>query len=299
MRMTIAWILMAVTTVSYAAPPDWLSVNRFSWNGFGLSYAYLLFALVLASAVYSVSRWKLILSPGGATVHYSAGVMIICLMYGTATVLENRLLASSATMPFEALPTIIFLAIAHYYAYEKQEPARILFAMCLLMGFLIAGLVGLQMDLFQARAGQWLAGGGGTAMLCYIIIRSVSTKWSFLRAKSIYISSKEQEPDARIPAGPALTLAHWVSLAVLCLVVAVIAQMIKSSGPANMLFNDVLADWLTILLLTVIVSYSAAGLYWLQNRKWLPELDRLIWVVGLLVSFGEIYGRYLAHQVAT
>ncbi len=289
---------MIATTASYAAAPDWLGGSQFSWDGFGLSYAYLLFALVLASAVYSISRWKLILSPGAATHHYSAGIIIICLMYGTATVLENRLLATSATMPLEALPTVIFLAIAHYYAYEKQEPAKILFAICLLLGFLIAAVVGLQMDMFQARMGQWLASIGGTVLLLYVMMRSVSTKWSFLRAKSIYISSKEQESDTRIPSGPALTLAHWVGLAVLCLVVAIIAQTIKGSGPGDLLLNDVFADWLTVLLLTVIVSYGAAGLYWLQNRKWLPELDRLIWVVSLLVSFGEIYGKYLAHQVA-
>ncbi len=298
MRITIAWILMTVTTASYAAAPDWLGGSRFSWDGLGLSYAFLLFALVLASAIYSVSRWKLILSPGTATHHYSAGIMIICLIYGTATVLENRLLGTSVTLPLEALPTIIFLAIAHYYAYEKQEPAKILFAICLLFGFLIAGVTGLQMDMFQARTGQWLAAIGGTAFLVYVMVRSVSTKWSFLRAKSIYISSKEQESDTRVPSGPALTLAHWVGLAVLCLVVAIIAQIVKGSGAGDLLFNDVIADWLTVLLLTVFVSYTAAGLYWLQNRKWLPELDRLIWVVGLLVSFGEIYGKYLAYQIA-
>ncbi len=269
----------------------------FSWDAFGVGYAYFIASAVVAGLLYMFFRWQIVLNPGAVTRRYSVAIQVIGLLYVIAAILGNRITGVSAySLPYESLPLMGFVIIVHYLAHREQQPAVLIFALSLVISIFMVGFVSLSMGWLDIRPAQWVIGAVCAGLVGYTLVQCARTKKSYVGRANVArkVTIKGAIPDVRAW----LSLEQWVGLAVASLVVATIAQMLGGSSLLELPATDILVHALAVLGATLIIGIVYTGLHWLLTRSVGGDLVWVVWIVWILVAFASAYGMFLTGKSA-
>lgn len=287
---------MAVATSSSFEPAEWagLAARGIDAPGLAGAYLFLLVSLVVATAIFTTLRARLVVSPNRASRSYGlyAGVLIVTVM--VATGLENELVGGEPGLPYVLAPQLLLLLVIHSWVYYRSEPWIFCLGFSGLGGTLCALVIWLtQTDSPQAVQIVCMVLMG--LLLSYAAWGSISTRSAFFKAKSIYLESKEEAYDETKPQIPWLGLHQWVGLVGASVGLAVTNQLIAGSALAAIPALGVV-QWAGLLLgITLAVAAIPAASYWLARHRWMPELTRFVWVIWIVVGFALTYGNYLTR----
>jgi hypothetical protein len=274
--------------------PEILAARGIHLAALGGAYLLLLANVFAAIALFMCARAYLVVSPNRAAQRYGLYVVIVLTALSLATVLENELVPQGqSTLQYTVLPQLILLLIVHLWIYYRQEPWLVTVGAATTAGAVVViGIAWLVTDI--VRRPHWLSGLLLIGMLGYLWRYSISTKRGFMKARSIYIESKEHDDRRRArPQTPWLGLPQWVALAGASLLVATLNAVLGGAGLAEVPAVDVLIASLLLLAATSAVCAIPAATYWLAHRRWMPELTRFVWLIWLVVGFAFTYSNYL------
>jgi hypothetical protein len=276
-----------------ALDPTVLQSRGIDLTTLGAAYLALLGNLVLAIAGFVAARSYLVITPNRASRDYGIYVAVLLSTLLIATALENELLPQDfVTLQYVAVPHLALLLLIHLWIAFRQEPWLIALGGASAAGAVIvvaaAAMIG-----GQARPAHWLALGLFLVLIAFLWFKSVSTKRGFLRARSIYVASKERPDPAVAPQKPWLGLPQWVALIAASVSLAALNSILRGSALLQIPAVQVLVESAVVLTATALVCAVPAVSYWLARRAWMPELTRFVWLVWLVVGFAFTYGNYL------
>jgi hypothetical protein len=272
-----------------------LSARGVGFASLGAAYLALLLNVSLAAAGYVAARAHLVISPNRAARDYGMYVTAVLVTLLIATVLENELLPSPAgVLQYVAAPHLLLLLLVHLAICYRQEPWLIALGAAALGGALLTAAL-LALGTSSVRAAHGFAGAALAALLALLAVKSISTKRGFIRAKSIYISSKETLDAAATPQKPWLGLPHWLGLAAGSALLAAANSVLGGARVAEIPALEVAFQAGLLLAATALLCAVPAGTYWLARRNWMPDLTRFAWLVWLVVGFAFTYGNYLSR----
>lgn len=263
-------------------------------DSLGNAYLVLLGSIVLTLALFASIRIYLVVTPNRQARDYGLYIVTVLVALIIAATLENQIAPREiSTIGYALFPQLILLAAIHYWIYQDPQPWLITLGASAIAGSTLTAVPAalLQQDI---RSVHWLAVALLVALLAFLVVCSISTKRGFLRARSIYVESKERTSTAARPQRPWLGLPQWVFLAVASLALAMVNATLAGSGIGDVPALSVLIQSLVLLAITVSVSAVPAGTYWLAHRHWMPELTRFVWLVWLVVGFAFCYGNFLS-----
>jgi hypothetical protein len=131
------------------------------------------------------------------------------------------------------------------------------------------------------------------ALLGFLWWKAVSTQRAFVKARSIYLSSKESHGGAAAPQKPWLGLAQWVALIGASLGLGVANALLRGRGLEQVPALEVAAASGLVLAVTALLCAVPAIGYWVTRKAWMPELTRFVWLAWIVVGFALTYGNYL------
>lgn len=259
----------------------------------GTAYLALLLNLLIAIALFLVSRAKLVITPNRAAKHYGQYVVVVIVSLLLATGLENAILpVETPTLQFAAVPHLVLILITHLWIFYRQEPWLVALGAASILGAgIVVAIFALVSDLIHPA--HWLGAGLLYALLGYLWFYSISTKRGFISAQSIYIESKEERSEPPIAQKPWLGWPQWIALVTASIVLAGVNSMLRGVDLAAIPALQVLIESSFLLGTTVLVCAIPATTYWLTHKHWMPELTRFAWLVWLVVGFAFTYGNFL------
>lgn len=259
----------------------------------GVAYLALLLNLLVAIALFLVSRVTLVVTPNRAAKHYGQYVVVVIVSLLLATGLENALLpVATPTLKFAAVPHLVLILVAHLWIFYRQEPWLVALGAASIAGAgVVVAILALISDLIHPA--HWLGTGLLYALLGYLWFYSISTKRGFISAQSIYIETKEERAEAPLAQKPWLGWPQWIALVVASVVLAGINSMLRGLDLAEIPALQVLVESAFLLGATALVCAVPATTYWLAHKHWMPELTRFAWLVWLVVGFSFTYGNFL------
>jgi hypothetical protein len=178
----------------------------------GAAYLVMLATAVLTAAAFYAARSLLVISPNRGARDYGIYTSLTLATLLVATVLENETLpAGSATLHYVLVPQLVTLLALHAAIWYRQEPWLVALGAAAAAATIAVGLVlGGATDLLGPA--YWIALLVLGALLTFLWWKAVSTQRGFVKASSIYLSSKESHGGAAAPQKPWLGLAQWVAL---------------------------------------------------------------------------------------
>jgi len=189
---------------------------------------------------------------------------------------------------------LLILASIHYLIYQDRQPWLITLGASSVAGTIIAAvpfaIVG-----SNVQPVHWAALGLLVALLGYLFFSAISTKRGFIKARSIYVESRETKTQIIRPQRPWLGLPQWVALAIASIALAMFNATMQGNGIGNVPAMPVFVQSLIMLTITISVCAIPAGTYWLAHKHWMPELTRFVWLVWLVVGFAFSYGNFLSR----
>lgn len=270
-----------------------LSVRGVSLESLGTAYLFLVATALLTSALYTLSRMFLVVTPNRAARHYGLYVVMVLVSLAVASVLENELAPQQATaLHYSMLPQLLLFLTIHLWIYYDQQPWLIaLGAAGVLANVIIVASTSIVSN--DIHVSQWLTFGVLIILLGYLCYHSISTKRGFTTGQSIYTETKSHNTEPSRIQKPWLGLPQWVALTCASLVLAMANASLQGSGIAEVPAVSVLATSAMMLSLTTFVCAIPATTYWLAHKHWMPELTRFTWLVWLVVGFAFSYGNFL------
>ena len=259
----------------------------------GAAYLGLLATGALTAALFIALRATLVISPNRSSRDYGlyAAVLLVTLL--TAMALENELLPyPSRSLPYAALPQLLLLFVIHLLIYYRQETWLVGLGVASMAStiMVVGGL--LYLNDF-ARPVHWATLPMALVLVVFAWWRCISTKAAFLKASSIYLSSKETLDEEQPEQKPWLGLPQWVALVTASLFLALLNEVLGGAALAQIPAVEIVGRSILLLGITLLVSAIPAATYWLARHTWMPELTRFVWVVWLVVGFAFTYGNYL------
>jgi hypothetical protein len=272
-----------------------LSLRGIGLAELGSSYLVFLGTLVCTVTLFLCSRSWLVVSPNRAAKHYGVYVATVLISVIVATALENELVPRAyVTLDYALMPQVLLLLLLHLSIYYAQEPRLIAVGASANLGSCITVAAAMLLA-GRNHVSYWLIMGLLVALVAYLAHFSISTKRGFLKAQSIYASSKEHK-DRRLAAQtPWLGLPQWVALVCASIALAAVNAALRGNGIADIPAVAVLAESTLLLSITTLVSALPALTYWLAHKHWMPELTRFVWLVWLVVGFAFTYGNFLSR----
>jgi hypothetical protein len=263
-----------------------------------LGGAYLVFLanLVLTIAFFVGSRSWLVISPNRVAKHYGLYVVVVASSLIVATVLENQLVPrqAAAVLPYAAIPHLAILLMVHLWIYYKPEPWLIAVGAsanaAMIATIAVASLAG-----GPVRAPHWLSAAVLAALLGYLSYRSISTQRGFVKARSIYASSKERGEGRPAPQVPWLGLPQWAALIGASVGLAILNSLLQGRGLDEIRAVAIVGQSASMLLATACIGTIPATTYWLAHKQWMPELTRFVWLAWIVVGFAFTYGNVLTR----
>jgi hypothetical protein len=261
-----------------------------------LGAAYLIFiatAAVTAAAFYAM-RSLLVISPNRGTRDYGIYVSWTLATLLIAMVLENESLPlGSATLHYVLVPQLVALMALHAKIWHRQEPWLVALGAAATAATVAVGVVvGLATGLLRPAYSVALL--VLAAVLGFLWWKAVSTQRGFVKARSIYASSKEMLGAAAAPQKPWLGLPQWVGLIAASIALGVANSLLRGRGLEEVPAFEVAAESGLLLAVTAIVCAVPAVAYWVTRKAWMPELTRFVWLAWIVVGFALTYGNYLS-----
>jgi hypothetical protein len=178
----------------------------------GAAYLVLLATTALTIAVFFAMRSLLVISPNRGSRDYGIYVSWTLAALLIAIVLENELLpADGAALHYVIVPQLAALMGLHLKIWNRHEPWLVALGAAATTATIgVGALLGLTTSLLGPAyriALLVLA-----ALLVFLWLKAVSTQRAFVKASSIYLSSKETSDAAAVPQKPWLGLPQWVAL---------------------------------------------------------------------------------------
>jgi hypothetical protein len=262
-------------------------------SSLGAAYLAALANLVFTTAAFIASRNYLLISPNRAAKNYAVYVSAVLATLMIATVLENELLPrQAASLQYVAIPHLLILLVIHLWVCYRQEPWLIA-----LGGASIAGAIGaVAIAGFasnEVRIAHWLTLILLSGLLGFLWRKSISTKRGFVKARSIYLASKETMDTTAVPQKPWLGLPQWIALIGASVLLTTLNWLLRGSGIEQIPAYSVALESAVLVAVTGLVCAVPATTYWLARKTWMPELTRFVWLVWIVVGFAFTYGNYL------
>lgn len=285
--------VLATGAVWGAGLADALMARGIDLSTLGVGYLIFLANVVVAALFFLASRAWLVISPNRSTSDYGLYVSVVLVILFVATVLENEVLpAQDTTLPYAAVPHVLVLFVMHLWIYYRHDPWLVGLGISAMAGAVpVVAISGIMTDAIVMA--HWLALGLVCVLLGFVWLKAVTTKHAFVKARSIYIATKETADQAPPPQKPWLGLPQWVALVCASLVLALVNELLRGSALIQVPAIHILTEAVMVLVITVLVSSIPAATYWLARKTWMPELTRLVWMVWLVVGFAFTYGNFL------
>lgn len=260
----------------------------------GAAYLLLLATIALTGAAFYTARNSLVISPNRGARDYGIYVSLMLAVLLVAIVLENECLpAGAATLHYVLIPQLLLLLCLHVAIWRRQEPWLVALGGAAAAATIAAGAVASVVTGAAAPA-YWVALALLSAALGFLWVKSISTQRGFVRASSIYLSSKESSQGAAVaPQKPWLGLPQWVALIAASVGLGVANSLLRGYGLEEVPAVEVATESGLLLLVTALVCAVPAALYWLSRKTWMPELTRFVWLAWIVVGFALTYGNYL------
>jgi hypothetical protein len=282
-----------------SSPSGWfelstpLAVRGIELATLGAAYLVMLATAMLTAAAFYAARSLLVISPNRGARDYGIYTSLALATLLIATVLENESLPTgSATLHYVLVPQLVALLALHVAIWHRPEPWLVALGAAaatatIVVGLLFAGATDL---LGPAYSIALLALG---ALLGFLWWKAVSTQRAFVKARSIYLSSKESHGGAAAPQKPWLGLAQWVALIGASLGLGVANALLRGRGLEQVPALEVAAASGLVLAVTALLCAVPAIGYWVTRKAWMPELTRFVWLAWIVVGFALTYGNYL------
>jgi hypothetical protein len=132
------------------------------------------------------------------------------------------------------------------------------------------------------------------ALLAFLWLKAVSTQRAFVKASSIYLSSKEAHDAATVSQKPWLGLPQWAALLAASVALGIANALLRGRALEDIPVLEVAAESGLLLVVTGLVCAVPAVAYWLARKAWMPELTRFVWLAWIVVGFALTYGNYLS-----
>ena len=260
----------------------------------GAAYLVLLATSALTIAVFFAMRSLLVVSPNRGSRDYGIYVSWTLAALLIAIVLENELLpADGATLHYVIVPQLAALMGLHLKIWHRQEPWLVALGGAATTATIgVGALLGLTTSLLGPA--YWIALLVLAALLVFLWLKAVSTQRGFVKASSIYLSSKETRGAAAAPQKPWLGLPQWVALLVASGALGVANSLLRGRALEEIPMFEVAAGSGLLLGVTALVCAVPAATYWLTRKTWMPELTRFVWLAWIVVGFALTYGNYLS-----
>jgi hypothetical protein len=262
-----------------------------------LGVAYLLFLGTVAFTIglFMAARAHLLVAPNRSARDYAEYVTTVLATLLVATILENELVPGQApALVYVAFPQLLLLMMLHVWIGYRQEPWLIeLGASAIVASLMVAAIAGFVTDSVQIPHVVTLVVFVG--LVGFLWVKAVSTKRGFMKASSIYITSKESfDPSDPPPQKPWLGWVQWLALVAASVLLAILNSMLRGSGLDQIPTIDVALQSTLLIFVTVLVCAVPALAYWIARKAWMPELTRFAWLVWIVVGFAFVYGNYLS-----
>jgi hypothetical protein len=259
----------------------------------GAAYLFMLATVGATAGAFLAARAYLVISPNRFARDYAVYVSAVLIAVLIAMVLENEILPQQmATLQYAAVPQILLLLVIHLTLARRHEPWLIALAAASLAGTVaVTALAGLATSLVHPA--HWLTLLSFAALLAFLWLKAVTTKRGFMKAKSIYVASKESVDGEVTPQKPWLGLPQWVALTGASVALAIANALLRGAGLEQIPAMDVAVQSVLLLGVTALICGVPALSYWLARKTWMPELTRFAWLVWIVVSFAFTYGNYL------
>lgn len=259
----------------------------------GAAYLVMIATVALTAAAFYAARSLLVISPNRGARDYGIYTSLTLAALLIATALENESLpAGSATLHYVLVPQLVALLALHVAISRRQEPWLVALGAAATAATLAVG-VALGSSTALSGPAYWIALLVLGALLAFLWWKSVSTQRGFVKASSIYLSSKEGHGNAAAPQKPWLGLTQWVALIGASLAVGVANSLLRGRGLEEVPALEVAAASTLVLAVTALVCVVPAAAYWLTRKAWMPELTRFVWLAWSVVGFALTYGNYL------
>jgi hypothetical protein len=261
----------------------------------GAAYVVLLATAALTAVGFYAARNLLVISPNRSSRDYGIYVSSALAALLIATVLENESLPpDSATLRYVLAPQLVLLLGLHLAIWSRQEPWLVALGGAATAATIVVGAaLGLGTDLLAPAYAVALLLLG--ALLAFLWWKAVSTQRAFVKASSIYLSSKESHGAAVAPQKPWLGLQQWVALVGASVALGIANSLLRGRGLEEIPAFEVAAASGLVLLVTALVCAVPAAGYWLSRKAWMPELTRFVWLAWIVVGFALTYGNYLSN----
>jgi hypothetical protein len=282
-----------------SSPSGWFDLaTSFAERGvelktLGAAYLVMIATVALTAAGFYAARSLLVISPNRGSRDYGIYTCLLLAALLIATVLENETLpAGSATLHYVFVPQLMALLALHVAIWNAQEPWLVALGAAAAAATIGVGVV---VGSATALAGPayWIALLVLGALLAFLWWKAISTQRGFVKARSIYLSSKESHAAAAAPQKPWLGLAQWVALIGASLGLGVANSLLRGRGLEEVPLLEVAAASGLVLAATALVCAIPAVGYWVTRKAWMPELTRFVWLAWIVVGFALTYGNYL------
>jgi hypothetical protein len=261
----------------------------------GVAYLFFLGTVAFTAGLFMAARSHLVVAPNRFARDYAEYVTTVCATLLVATILENELLPGQApALVYVAFPQLLLLMLLHVWIGYRQEPWLIeLGASTILASLIVVGLAAALTD--SVRIAHVVTLVVFVALLGFLWVKSVSTKRGFMKASSIYITSKESfDPSDPEPQKPWLGWVQWAALVGASVLLAVLNSTLRGRGLDQIPAVDVALQSTLLVVVTALVCAVPALAYWIARKAWMPELTRFAWLVWIVVGFAFVYGNYLS-----
>ena len=259
----------------------------------GAAYLFLLGTIAFTIAGFALSRAHLVITPNRAARHYGLYVVMVLASLGIASVLENQLVPEQATtLDYALLPQLLLLITIHLWIYYDQQPWLVAVGATSVAASLLTFAIWVAISQ-TVQIAHWLLLILLSGLLGYLWYHSISTKRGFTKARSIYIGSKEDAQERKVPQTPWLGLPQWVALIAASSALSMLNAALAGNGITSVPAFAVMVESMSMLATTAAVCAVPATTYWLAHRHWMPELTRFVWLVWLVVGFAFTYGNFL------
>lgn len=282
-----------------SSPSGWFDLSTlFAVRGIdlaaiGAAYLVMIATAVLTAAAFYAARSLLVISPNRGSRDYGIYTSLTLAALLIATVLENESLpAGSAKLHYVLVPQLAALLALHLSIWYRQEPWLVALGAAAAAATIVVG-VALGSATGLSGPAYWIALLVLSALLAFLWWKAVSTQRGFVKASSIYLSSKESHGGTAAPQKPWLGLTQWAALIGASLGLGVANSLLRGRGLEDVPALEVAAASGLVLALTALVCAVPAIGYWVTRKAWMPELTRFVWLAWIVVGFALTYGNYL------
>jgi hypothetical protein len=260
----------------------------------GGAYLTLLATAALTIAAFIAARSLLVISPNRGSRDYGTYVAWTLAALLVAIVLENESLpAGSAALHYAIVPQLAVLMALHIAISRRHDPWLVALGAAATAATVVVGaLLGAATSLVGPA--YWIALLALAALLGFLWLKAVSTQRAFVKASSIYLTSKETAGPATAPQQPWLGLPQWVALIGASAALGVANSLLRGRALEEIPVFEVAAESGLVLALTAVVCAVPALSYWATRKTWMPELTRFVWLAWMVVGFALTYGNYLS-----